>query len=394
MLKHSKINITKKIFRPANIVVFFILLSIPSIGFSENNFNNKINELVDNLIATKTGSVLFIDKDTVYIDKGQQDDIAPGNIFDVIRPGDPLMENGTVIGFKETNIGNVTVERVKEKLSICRVTKKTADIKKGDTVFRQSHQMTNVAVNEFISEQGHDLFAQKVSQRLIDCFINKGINVVNEKSIDTPSEKVIGVDGVITGKVVSMGNLVIISARMLNANQSKIISAARVEIEKDGHVAALFNTPDGSTENSHMPAKENQKDATGQTTFTFSFGKPHREGNYFESYNACVTVTSVEKSQSNINMDLVYENLSSQNLAIKIKTLQSVYLVDENNQRWDLKTDTAGLYKKKKIMRLSGKLNTRLMFTPAGNTNGTVFSLHMEHTKPSTLNVVIHDIRL
>ena len=49
-------------------------------------------------------------------------------------------------------------------------------------------------------------------------------------------------------------------------------------------------------------------------TATFTFGKPLREGKYFESPDICVSVTSMEKSLRNMHVNLEYESLRDYNI--------------------------------------------------------------------------------
>jgi len=183
-------------------------------------------------------------------------------------------------------------------------------------------------IDEFDSARGENLFAREVVRILSNCFIKKGINVVCSEKIESIKSKslssskrhadcetyalmgqLLGVDGVVTGDIVNIGSSVVINVRILESNQGNAISAARVEIKKDSQLYFFLDNFDKiSRIDNKLPEKSKS------ITATFTFGKPLREGKYFESPDICVSVTSMEKSLRNMHVNLEYESLRDYNI--------------------------------------------------------------------------------
>lgn len=399
----------KKLLKYKIFVLLLLLLSLPIAGFSENYFYNKIDELAVQLLESKNGSVLSVDGDTVYIDIGQNDDVAPGNKFDVIRPGEAIKKDNTVIGFKETKISEIKIENIRDGFSICSIIKKGQSIKKGDKLIRKSHKITKIIVSEFSFVQGSDHFAYYVTDTLSSCFIKKGLKVVSREKKDdviknspilsgerAPNFKTIqnigrlfDVDGVVTGSITNINGSIIINASVFEVDNGNAVSAGWVEIKKTPQIVDLIKKYDkmDRPENNFAKGKKQK-----EKKFVFTFGKSLRKGKYYENSYLCATVTSMRKRNGNIEIDLVYENLADYNIPLKIKDIKSVYLLDENNKRWNFKTDTAGIHKWGKSLLRNTKLKTRLFFIPDKDAGGTLFSLYMDHVSPNDFNLVIHDI--
>ncbi len=84
-----------------------------------------------------------------------------------------------------------------------------------------------------------------------------------------------------------------------------------------------------------------------------------------------VTVTSLKKTSNLITLDVVYENLSSEDISVVLYS-PSTRLLDENGAIWDSKEDTANLFDGRTILP-SKKIVTKIKFKARNATNGTTF---------------------
>ena len=120
--------------------------------------------------------------------------------------------------------------------------------------------------------------------------------------------------------------------------------------------------------------------------------KRERKGKYFQVDDLFITVKSLKKTGNNIEISLLYENTGETNIPVKMQNVDSIYLVDENNQRWNFQRDSRGVEKWGRALMKEKSLLTSASFTPSGKTDGRVFTLHITHTKPSKFKMIIYDL--
>jgi len=109
---------------------------------------------------------------------------------------------------------------------------------------------------------------------------------------------------------------------------------------------------------------------------------------FFQKGNLRITVKSFKKSAEEINLVLVYENTGDESITVEF---YHVHLLDENGERWKLKTvDTAEICYGKTILA-GQRLPTKLIFYPKGSANGQCFSLIVPHRLPR-FQMVIQDL--
>ncbi len=400
-------------------IIFIPILCIAQSELSE--LSDKVEKLSDILTFVKEGSILSTDGDTVYIDLGLKDNILSGNKFKVARLGEPLLSDGHVLGFKEILIGEVEIERVGDKFSIARVISKTGDIEKGDVVFQQHKKIKKIAITEFSSIRGKNAFTNNLYDLLHTSFIQKGIKVSdrdmlddilinkiqhhagNKININTALElgKALEVEGVVIGNISNLGDTVAIRARLVDIEQGDAITAGSVEIANTPAVSGLLSRSaiEVSLDKGKIERKVTEENIKPKKRkigilegIAMLLKKRERKGKYFQVDDLFITVKSFKKTSNNIEISLLYENTGETNIPVKMQNVDSIYLVDENNQRWNFQRDSRGVEKWGKALMKEKSLLTSASFTPSGKTDGRVFTLHITHTKPRKFKMVIYDL--
>jgi len=98
--------------------------------------NDAVEELIDELASKDDGlRVATASGNTVYIDIGSKGGVKVGETFQVIHLGKEIRNrNGLIIGYEETEVGEIEVTHVKELMSIAKILSKVGEIKRGDLV--------------------------------------------------------------------------------------------------------------------------------------------------------------------------------------------------------------------------------------------------------------------
>ena len=97
--------------------------------------NDAVEELVEEM-AEKVGNGVLVaaaTADKVYLDVGTRAGIKKGARFEVVSRGKPVRDrHGQVIGYEETEAGEIEVVEVREFLSVAKVVRKVGKISRGD----------------------------------------------------------------------------------------------------------------------------------------------------------------------------------------------------------------------------------------------------------------------
>ena len=103
--------------------------------------NDAVEELIEELTDKDDGlRVAAVNENTVYLDIGSKGGIKVGETFQVVSLGKEIRNrHGLVIGYKETEAGEIEVTEVKELMSIAKVLRKAHEIKRGDLVKPAKH---------------------------------------------------------------------------------------------------------------------------------------------------------------------------------------------------------------------------------------------------------------
>ncbi len=403
-------------------VVIGAIMFFPVQGIAQSELSRKVDELSDMLTFVKEGAVLSVDEDTVYLDLGRKDNILEGNKFNVARLGEPLLADGHVLGFKELLIGEVEIERVGDKFSTARVIRKKGKIEKGDIVFQQHKKIKKIALTEFSSLRGKNAFTNNVYDLLRTSFVRKGIKVSDRSLLDNllinkaehrtggkintntalKIGKALGVEGVVIGNISNLGDTVAIRAFLVGVEQGYAVSAGSVELANTPAVSGLLNRSAieislGKGKVERKVIKEEIKPPKRKIGvlegIAMLFKKRERKGKYFQVDDLFVTVKAFKKTDRNIAMSLLYENTGKTNIPVKMQNADSIYLVDENNHRWNFQDDSLGIEKWGRALMMGKSFLTVASFIPSGATGGKSFTLYITHTKPKKSKMIIYDLR-
>ena len=121
------------------LVILTILSMILGVGSSfaqENELSQKVSSLADKLAFAVEGYVVGTADEVVYIDLGQDAGIVEGVKFEVVRldKEHPFKKDERIIGYPETEVGEIEITKVRKGMSIAKITKKNMEIQKDDKV--------------------------------------------------------------------------------------------------------------------------------------------------------------------------------------------------------------------------------------------------------------------
>ncbi|MBR4153203.1 MAG: hypothetical protein IKT98_09640 [Selenomonadaceae bacterium] len=108
----------------------------------EAAFNNACKHAAENFLMgldsvnPLRARIAEIDGDKIYIDKGADSGLRPGEILIVARETDPIIVNGKVVDMKQEEVGKIKVIEVNTDYAICKEEGFFSDVKKGDIVKR------------------------------------------------------------------------------------------------------------------------------------------------------------------------------------------------------------------------------------------------------------------
>jgi len=249
---------------------FLVLLTILAMSFSlgnafaqENGLSRKVSELADKLAFAVEGYVVGVAGETVYIDLGQNAGIVEGVKFEVVRLDKerPFKKGEKIIGYPETEVGEIEITKVRKGMSLARVTEKTMAIQKGDKVYQKMKKVTRVAITEFTYGEEFNDFTKNVQDILYTNLIQRGMIVVEREKLEQLLEeqkisftgmidpataakigKMLGVEAVVVGTVADMGNSLDIRARLVDVEKGVAITAAQVGVVKNPTITKILGS--------------------------------------------------------------------------------------------------------------------------------------------------------
>ena len=83
-----------------------------------------------------TARILEVQGDVLYIDQGLDAGIRVGEIFDIVREGNPIIKNDVIVAMTQIPIGKAKITEVNAEYSICKVVTSTEAVKKNDILKR------------------------------------------------------------------------------------------------------------------------------------------------------------------------------------------------------------------------------------------------------------------
>lgn len=270
------INKQLKLFFP----LFFLFLYSSTLALAAtDDFKQQIETLAKKLAFTAHGDVLKGTESEVYINLGRRDGILPGSKFEIIRQGEPLKVGDEVIGYEETRVAEVVVEKAREKISICKILTKSDAIsiykiltksdvpkiglpKKGDKVYQQRKKINTLVVGQFTYNNNLNGLTKNMQEMIVTAMANTGMQVVERAQLERVLKEqklgysgllnintvkkiggLLGAEGILLGTISDMGNNITINARMVDIESGKTLSASAVELPKTPLVSRLLGIP-------------------------------------------------------------------------------------------------------------------------------------------------------
>ena len=83
-----------------------------------------------------TARILEVKGDKIYIDQGLESGIHVGEMFDIVREGDPIMKNGEIIAMTQIPVGKAEILEVNAEYSVCKIISSIQEVKKNDILKR------------------------------------------------------------------------------------------------------------------------------------------------------------------------------------------------------------------------------------------------------------------
>lgn len=242
------------------ITLFFLVYAVTSSSVQAgDNLNIQIENLVEQLTTSMSGEVVKGTEAEVYISVGQQDGIMPGTIFEIIRQGESLKVGDEIIGYEETPVATVEVNKAREKLSICKVVESHMLPQAGDKAFQLKKQVKRILVGQFVYNQEFNTLTKSLQEKLANSLTNMGMQVVERDQLErvlkeqkmgysglinsTTAKKIgelFGAEGMILGTVSDFGNDIVINGRLVDVETGNAISASEVELAKTPMIAGML----------------------------------------------------------------------------------------------------------------------------------------------------------
>jgi len=249
---------------------FLIVLIILALYFcsgnvfaQENVLSQKVSELADKLAFAVEGYVVGVSEETVYINLGQESGIVEGIKFEVVRldKDHPFKMGEKIIGYPETEVGQIEITKVRKEMSLAKITNKVTDIQEGDKVYQEMKKVTRIAITEFTYGNEFNDFTRNVQDILYTNLIQRGMTVVEREKMEqvlnelgksfsgmidssTAAEigKMLGVEAIVVGTVADMGNSVDLRTRLVDVEKGAAITAAQIDVVKDPTIASLLGS--------------------------------------------------------------------------------------------------------------------------------------------------------
>jgi TolB-like protein len=228
----------------------------------ENVLSQKVSELADKLAFAVEGYVAGVSGETVYIDLGQESGIVEGIQFEVVRldKDNPFKKGEKIIGYPETEVGQIEITKVRKEMSLAKITKKVTDIQEGDKVYQVMKKVTRIAITEFTYGNEFNDFTRNVQDILYTNLIQRGMTVVEREKMEQVLEelgesfsgmidsstaaeigKMLGVEAIVVGTVADMGNSVDLRARLVDVEKGAALTAVQIDVVKDPTIIKILS---------------------------------------------------------------------------------------------------------------------------------------------------------
>ena len=236
------------------LIVLILIFNLGNIFAQENVLSQKVSELADKLAFAVEGYVVGVSGEVVYINLGQASGIVEGIKFEVVRLDKerPFKMGEKIIGYPETEVGQIEITKVRKEMSLAKTTNKVMDIQEGDKIYQEMKKVTRIAITEFTYGDEFNDFTRNVQDILYTNLIQRGMTVVEREKMEQVLEelgksfsgmldfstaaeigKMLGVEAIVVGTVADMGNSVDLRVRLVDVEKGAAITAAQIDVVKD-----------------------------------------------------------------------------------------------------------------------------------------------------------------
>jgi TolB-like protein len=333
-------------------VVFVIGLTLLTVFFrgqshATEDLNQKIAVLSEKLAFANEGQVVNVSSDGIlYLNLGQQDGILQGNMFEIVRLGEPIRAGNEILGYEEQIIGKAEAYRVRKKLTLARVMEKSEIPQTGDKAYQIKKSIKRLVVAQFSYNQGFNQFTKNLQEKLFTDLIQKGMQVVERDQLErvlkeqklgysglinlNSAKKVgelLGAEGMVLGTISDLGNSVSVTARLVDLETGNSLAAAEVDLPKTPLIAALLSeTVEKETSFGGTPKA---KDKTTKNT---------RKTLFFENDRFRIEVVSFTREAEGLVLKLRYLNRTKGPVRVWLsRPGENVYLVDDTGTQYAYK---------------------------------------------------------
>jgi TolB-like protein len=284
-----------------SVTAFLFMALFPSLARAQSDLGNKVAALAEKLASSNEGRVVSAAGDTLYLDIGREHGILDGNIFEIVRLGEPIKVGDEIIGYEEQIIAKAETYRVRKKITIAKLVEKSEVPKAGDRAYQLKKRIKRLAVSQFTYNDGFNVLTKNLQDKLFTDLVQNGMQVVERNQlervlqeqklgysglVDLGSAKkvgaLLGAEGMVLGTINDLGNSLSINARLIDLETGNSISAAEMEIPKTPIISAMLEEPLESGSFTVQPAKE--KPAIVQKKGELKeavFAKNKKKGLYF-----------------------------------------------------------------------------------------------------------------
>jgi len=256
-----------------------------------------------------------------------------------------------------------------------------------------SAQKTKIAVVPF-RELGArpTVLGTYISEELVTDLVNTGVldlverttldKVIGELKLDDSGAidpatakqvgKLLGAGAIVTGTITDLQYYVAVNCRLIDTETGRIFAAAETRIVKDDDVKKIMGISISSTQNSAYTTVDNAGRGTAKPPV-------------FETESYRLRAEYLHKSNKNAVLTVGLESLSD-----KVTRFQIIrcYLLDENGDRWDAQTESAGFLEG--IQMIPGtRVRSKYLFLAKDSTNGTRFSFICDEWAPDGRRKVV-----
>ncbi len=262
------------------LIVLILIFNLGNVFAQENVLSQKVSELADKLAFVVEGYVVGVSGEVVYINLGQASGIVEGIKFEVVRLDKerPFKMGEKIIGYPETEVGQIEITKVRKEMSLAKTTNKVMDIQEGDKIYQEMKKVTRIAITEFTYGYEFNDLTRNVQDILYTNLIQRGMKVVEREKMEQVLEelgksfsgmldfstaaeigKMLGVEAIVVGTVADMGNSVDLRVRLVDVEKGAAITAAQIDVVKDPTITGLLDSGVRSTvygERGVAPPKE------------------------------------------------------------------------------------------------------------------------------------------